>query len=266
MPRYSLTVWTSAVAGMSQPFLSGVIVRNCRPVFIHCTCACWSRPLFGSDFSGWNKWSHIHTLHPKNIPGHLFVFPNLMNIIKQNLLSALGKPDKKNYLTQKKTVPKKLCFTTQYLIPSKVERRKGLNNCMFCYSDHGVYKPQKAMFRSLCWTPKHLVDTQHIKGMRPNTWGGDDIRSFPQKGKVTGSRPRFHQKKWVFRIQIWYDLMHPRNLTWKPENNEFQMDFPFPGDLFSGSMLNFGGVGFDYSQIKTGKSLKSKICFFFGKP
>ena len=28
----------------------------------------------------------------------------------------------------------------------------------------------------------------------------------------------------------------------EPENDGFQMDFPFNSDLFSGSMLNFGGV------------------------
>ena len=28
----------------------------------------------------------------------------------------------------------------------------------------------------------------------------------------------------------------------EPENNGFQKDFPFQPDLFSGSMLNFGGV------------------------
>ena len=47
----------------------------------------------------------------------------------------------------------------------------------------------------------------------------------------------------------------------EPEHNGFQVDFPFPGALFSGSILNFGGgctmIFWSFLQEKTLKITSS---------
>ena len=45
----------------------------------------------------------------------------------------------------------------------------------------------------------------------------------------------------------------PPKFNMEPENDGFQMDFPFPGTYFSGSMLNFGGVLFGLKKHPTAK-------------